>query len=172
VTTSATPTYESRAAVLVDQPFAITFSGDQGVIQKLAGLRLKYVGLVSTSRVVSPVAERVGMPATELSATLSAFIDPNSLLLYVVARTSDADTAIEIATEIAEQLNTDADRKQDTFNIPTERRFTLNTVNISAAEKVAPTARRVVAVSVLSGALALAVALAIVGVLRVRRLRA
>jgi capsular polysaccharide biosynthesis protein len=169
---ASSPTYQSQAALLIDQPNAIAASGDAGVVAKLSNLRLKYVGIVSTSRIAGPVATRLGIPAPRAQADLSAAAAQNSLLLVVIARDENGVLAQRLARAAAEQLIRDVDAEQRRYRIPASQRYFFSIVTAaSPAFKVEPTDKRVAAVSLVSGALAGAVVLGAL-VLRPRQPRA
>jgi tyrosine-protein kinase len=154
------PTYQSQAALLIDQPRAIAASGDAGVVAKLSNLRLKYVGIVATSRIAGPAAARAGVPAARARADLSAAASPNSLLLVVIARDENGALVQRLAQAAAQQLVRDVDDEQNRYKIPPAQRFFFSIVTpASPAVKVEPTDKRVAAVSLVSGALAAAVVL-------------
>jgi capsular polysaccharide biosynthesis protein len=165
----ATPTYQSIAALSIDQPGAIALSTDDGVISKLSRLRAKYAGLIRTQTFAQPVADELGLPVGSVIRSVSAAADPASLILLIGARASNAETAHAIAAAVADHVVEYVDDEQTANGIQDPRRVSFSVVTpASNAVKTSPTDRRVALISV--GAFVLGVGLTI-GVVYVGRRR-
>jgi capsular polysaccharide biosynthesis protein len=156
-----TATYESRTAVLIDQPRAIAAAGDEGVIAKLVRLRTKYAGLVPTPRLLQPVADAVHRPLGEVAGSVRVEVPVNSLLLTVVATSSDRHLVGPLSHALGERLRTYAADEQQQADIPADQRFTFAVVaGPSTPTKVSPSRDRALAVAATVGLLLLLVPLA------------
>jgi hypothetical protein len=138
-----TPTYQSIAALEIDQPRALVLSPDDGVVAKLSRLREKYAGLVHTTVFAQPVAQQLGLPVGVIQSTLSARIDPDSLLLEVGARAHSQAETQAIARAGAQRLVDYTRSEQAADKIPAEQRVTFTVLTPAGpAGKVLPTQRR------------------------------
>jgi capsular polysaccharide biosynthesis protein len=155
------PTYRSTAKLIIDQPGALAIAQSDGVIAKLAQLRLKYVDLVGTPVIEDPTAVQAGLPVGQLGGTLAAAADPASLLLTVTADSGNAGRARTLADGAAASLSAFVTQEQVKGNVPANLRVTLTVVDpASKASKVSPSLLRTVLVAVVVALLAGAAALA------------
>jgi capsular polysaccharide biosynthesis protein len=151
------PSYASTAHLLIDQPGAISYSFNEGIISKLAAIRLKYVGLATSDRVDAMAASDLSVPEYVVTNAISASAPADSLLLQVTAHADNAEAAEKIANATAEVIIKFAAQEQDLPSIPPERRFVFELVNKAPPGfKVAPTTRRMGAVGAIAGLLAMA----------------
>ncbi|MCU1380487.1 MAG: hypothetical protein JWN29_3470 [Acidimicrobiales bacterium] len=158
---SRTPTYESRTAVLIDQPRAIAAAGDEGIIAKLVRLRTKYAGLVPMPGMLAPVAADLGMPAGEVASAVRVEVPANSLLLTVVARSSERGMVAPVSRAVGRRLGTYAADEQTGAGIPADQRFVFEVVaGPSPAAKISPSGDRALAVAATVGLLLLILPLA------------
>lgn len=149
-------TYRSTASLLIDQPTAIAVSPNAGVVTKLVRLRVKYTGLVGTSRIEDPVAERLGVPSQRVRGSISASAADDSLLLFVSGTASEPEFAAQLAQATAEELVEYVDREQEDAGVDPQARFRFSVVEeASAARKVSPDRERVVGQAGIIGMLAL-----------------
>lgn len=155
------PTYRSTAKLIIDQPGALAIAQSDGVIAKLAQLRLKYVDLVGTPVIGDPTAVKAGLPVGQLGGTLAAAADPASLLLTVTADSGNAGRARTLADDAAASLSAFVTQEQVKGNVPANLRVTLTVVDpASKASKVSPSLLRTVLVAVVVALLAGAATLA------------
>lgn len=149
---NGTKTYQSTALLSIDEPRALAASDDAGVIDKLSRLRGKYIGLVGTARISEPLAQSLGVKASDLREHISASATAQDLLIHVfatssrredVARTTDALAAELVAYVASEQL---ADA------IPSDQQVQLAIVQAAdRPTRIAPTNGRIVGGAVLGG---------------------
>lgn len=152
VVLAGTPTYQSSATLVIDQPRAIAASGDASVIDKLSRLRYKYSGLVDTERITLPVAKQTGVPVDTVAKALYAEVDPLSLLLVVGARSTDASRSRSLAAAAASEVVAYVQQEQQTASIPPNERFTFAVViPVMKVQKISPTSARAGAVAVALG---------------------
>lgn len=151
---SSTPTYASTAVLSIDQPFALAASDDAGVIDKLSRLRFKYVGLIATDRVATPVAKRLALPVTEVRGRLQGSAQLQDLLLQATGTASSAAQARRTANALAAVLQAQVAAEQKALAIPADRQLQLVVVQPAlSATQVAPSRARALALAVLAGLL-------------------
>jgi hypothetical protein len=126
LSSSGATSYESRAAVLFDQPGAVAASGDEGVILKLGRLRIKYADLVATDPLVAPTAERLHVPEAAVRGRLRAAVPQSSLLLQVIGRGKSAEAARALTAAAAASLKEYVAEEQR--SLPAAQRITLTIV--------------------------------------------
>jgi capsular polysaccharide biosynthesis protein len=161
VVASRTPRYESRTAVLIDQPRAIAAAGDEGVIAKLSRLRSKYAGLLPTPEMLDPVARDLDLSVGEVASAVHAEVPVNSLLLTVVAESSDKAQVTTMSRTVGKRFERFAADEQKAAGIPADQRFTFEVVaGPSTAERVSPEGTRTLAVAATVGLVLLVVLLA------------
>lgn len=135
--------YRSSAVLMLDQEPALAKSENDGLLSKLVRLRLKYVGIVSTTVFADPVAKALGRPVGEVHAALSATAPPTSLLLTIQAETGSADGAREIAQGAADELVRYLQDEEVAAAIPEGNRVTLTVVSAAPqGTKASPSGRR------------------------------
>lgn len=160
-------TYRSTAVLLIDQTNAIASSADDGVINKLSRLRLKYVGIAQTLVFDQPVAAEAGLPVGLVHAALSPSFDPTSLLVRISATMPRAGDAQHLAELAAQRLVTYTQDEQSGAGIAPKDAVTFTIVSpATSAERVTPDRRRAALVGVF-----IFVAITIVGVLGADLLR-
>lgn len=155
---SATPVHSSTAVLAIDQPGALAASDDAGVIEKLSRLRFKYVGLVETDRVATPVAERLKEPLEDVRGRLSAEAELQDLLVRVSGTDDTAAGAKRTATALAEALIAQVAAEQKALAAPESLKVSFAMVRPAIdSEQLAPSRARALAVALLLGLLAGAV---------------
>ncbi|HYD10052.1 MAG TPA: hypothetical protein VEA78_08110 [Acidimicrobiales bacterium] len=155
--------YQSAATLLIDQPRIVAAPGGEGVIAKLTLLRSKYVGLLQTGLIVSPVAEETGIPPGEIAGAVGAVTPPRSLLFQVTARSHSPSRAQEIAAGASEAIVDYVEQEQLDAEIPDDEQIILSVINEARpGGKVEPTVRR--AISVAAAAAVLGMGLAYVAI--------
>lgn len=164
---SSAPTYQSQATLLIDQPQALPIAPDAGEVQKLSDLREKYVGLVFTRAVAGPVAEKVGLPVTQVAGQISAFAPGESLLIVTTGRASTPELAKQLAGDTAQQLVSYLDHEQNLAKIPAKIRIKLDVVTpADTAQQQGPSSRRQLTVGAAAGVLAFLATVLVAGRLR------
>jgi capsular polysaccharide biosynthesis protein len=142
----ASPTYQSRVTLAIDQPTAIARSADSGVIEKLDRLRLKYAGLVDTAPIAGEVSGDLRLKLDDVRDRVSVGIGPESLLLFPTAQGDSKVEAERLAQAIADRLRSYAADEQERDGIPTDERFVLEQIEpATSGDKIAPTKRAAVA---------------------------
>lgn len=142
-------TYRSDAVLLIDQPAAIAVSGNDGVILKLARLKVKYVGIISSQEFQQPVAVTTGIPLGAVHAALQATNDPTSLLLHVDATMGNAADAQRLAEAAARALVLYTHQEQTEARIPNIEQVTFTIVTpATPAARVTPNRPRAALVGV------------------------
>jgi uncharacterized protein involved in exopolysaccharide biosynthesis len=136
-------TYRSDAVLLIDQPAAIAISGSDGVILKLARLKVKYVGIISSQAFQQPVSDVTGMPLATVHSALQATNDPTSLLLHVDATMADAADAQRLAEAAARELVVYTRQEQTEARVPNVEQVTFTIVTpATPAVRVTPDRQR------------------------------
>lgn len=154
--------FRSTALVSVDEPQAVAASRDGGVLEKLSRVRLKYLGLVETDLIATPVASRLSVPVDQVRGRLSATALPADLLLRVTCTGGSQGQVRRCADALAGALVSYADQEQASYRIPDDQKIVLTQVQpAGAAGREQDDRRRTFAVAGLAGALAAAVVLAV-----------
>ena len=120
--------YRSQAVLLIDQEPGLTASLNDGLINKLIRLRLKYVDLVQTTSFSDPLATRLGLPAGRVRTALTATAPPSSLLVVVAADDKDREVSQRVAQAGAESLRDALAGSQAALGIPQAQQVTLTVV--------------------------------------------
>jgi len=130
-------TYESQATLAINQTRAIQVSPDPGVIAKLAALRFKYSGLLTTAALQDPIAKQLALPPADVRGHLTAKVPTtNSLLMQVVGSSPSRTVAQRIAQGAADYLVSYVQQEQAGAHIPSTQRFSFTVVTpaIGAAQ--------------------------------------
>jgi capsular polysaccharide biosynthesis protein len=142
-------TYRSTAVLLIDQANAIASSQDDGVVNKLSRLRVKYVGIAQTLVFDQPVAAQAGLPVGTVHQALAPSFDAASLLVRIAAtmpRPADARRLAEVA---AQQLVTYTQEEQNAAGIASKDAVTFTIVSpATSAQRVTPDRQRAALVGV------------------------
>jgi hypothetical protein len=146
-------TYESRAALLLDQPRAIAASQSEGYVTKLVRLRSKYASLATTDAVLEGAAASTGLRIGRLRRETFATAPDASMLLVIGGRSDAGAVAAREATAVARSLIEYVDDEQSA--LPADERLTLRVVTPARpGGRVAPTTGRVLTVGLVGGAVA------------------
>jgi capsular polysaccharide biosynthesis protein len=149
--------YASAATMAIDQPRAIAASGDAGVVAKLAALRTKYAGLVTTQIFATPIGQKLGLPAAYVRSQLYAQLPENSLLIVVGSETASADQAQALASAASSALTQYVADEQRAAGIPEANWFTIKEVTPAyPGVKVAPSRKKIAAAGGLAALLGFA----------------
>lgn len=136
-------TYLASTATLLDQPTAIARSQNPGVIDKLSRLRFKYAGILRSDSVVDPVAAKLNMNRGAVAGSIVSRGDTGSLLLFVGARATTRQKAVQLSNELARQLAAYIAKEQSEAAIPPIDRVSLRVVAPArGAALVSPTTRQ------------------------------
>jgi hypothetical protein len=169
LTATRHPTYSSTAILLTDQPRALSLADGDGIVLKLARLRLKYIGLVGTQVISTPVARDLGRSPSNLGGLLAAIAPPQNININVVAVSADRSLAPRLAQAAAQELSSYAAREQQANGIAPKDRFALTTVSPASAPLASVSGKhRPIYVGVGAGVLAAAAAAAASSLLRRR----
>jgi hypothetical protein len=144
--------WSSQATLVIDDPQQLATAGDDGLINKLNQLRLKYAGLVPTNAIAAPVAQQLGIDQGTVASSTAAVPAPDSLILYTEATASSPEMAQRMAQGVADELVTYVQNENARFQLPANLQYSFSVVNPAAgATQVAPSHSRAEAVA---GALA------------------
>jgi uncharacterized protein involved in exopolysaccharide biosynthesis len=166
----STPTYQSAASLLIDQPQAIAASLDAGIILKLGAVRIKYSELLATEVIAGPTASRLGLPEGYVAASLFSVVNPGSLLLVIGARGRDPLVTQREAEAAAEQVALTASAEQSANQIPVLQRYVFRLViPASRGGKLPQSKKRMAAVGGGLGVVAGAAAYLLLQLLSFRR---
>jgi capsular polysaccharide biosynthesis protein len=158
--------YSSNANLLIDQPKQIADAQNEGVIHKLALLKIKYVDLATTPSITRPAAEQLGLSEGTVAASVQAVTSPADLLLVTVAQSGNASQATRIANAVALSIANYADSEQERIGIPSADRYRFVLVQqASAAAKVQPKLSRALQAAAGLGVLGLALSYVILQLL-------
>jgi capsular polysaccharide biosynthesis protein len=164
------PTYESIAALVIDQPKAITEAGSDGIIAKLNALRTKYITLLTTAAFTKPVAQKLGLPEATVATSEEVLAPGPSLVVLVGARSKDQKVSKLIAQTMAEQLVEYVRNEQNRAFIPIADRIEMRiVVAANDAVRVEPTRTRALTVGGAAGATALLIVYIFAQLVFVRR---
>lgn len=162
--------YESTAAVAVDQPSLIASGGDR-VIDKLARIRVKYAPLLRTDVMTVPLAKELSTTPGNLRSTLSAATPADNVLILVKATTGSRSQSQTYAAKAADFLSKYAKDEQARDSVPANLQFQLVVVDQARpGTKTDPSPSRALAVTVVAGLIALALAYVALQLLRPRTL--
>jgi capsular polysaccharide biosynthesis protein len=121
--------YGSNTVLSIDQPRVVAEARDVGPLEKLNRLRLQYAALLRTAVVADRIAEETGLSPAEVSRSVQAAPQLNSLLIVITASAAEADTARELAEASAEALIDFSEQSQAGSGIPEEQRVELSVVS-------------------------------------------
>ena len=128
LTATRNPTYSSTAILLTDQPRALSLADGDGIVLKLARLRLKYIGLVSTPVITTPVARDLGRSPSNLGGIIAGIAPAQNININVVAVSADRTLAPRIAQAAAQELSAYATREQQENGIAAKDQFALTLI--------------------------------------------
>lgn len=136
-------TYQSSAALLVDQGALLVFSRDEGLVTKLGALRFKYADEASSTTFAGAVGKRLNLSRATVRGALSAHVAPSSLVLRLTATSTDKALPQVIAQAAAEELVAQVDKEQAAVGITPRVRVTLKIVSpAQQAVHISPSRRR------------------------------
>jgi capsular polysaccharide biosynthesis protein len=140
--------YNSTATLLINDPQQLATAGDDGMINKLNALRLKYAGLVSTSTIAGPVAQQLGIDERTVATSTVALPGPDSLILSTQATTSNPSLAERMAQGVADELIAYVDSENSRFQLASNLQYTFSVVNpATSAVQIAPSHGRAATVA-------------------------
>jgi hypothetical protein len=158
---SAAPTWQSTAILDIDQPRVVAAATDPAVLDKLSRLRFKYVGLVGTDRVATPVAQALDEEVGDVRPRLSAVAVPQDLLLRAVGTGGSRAEAERTANALAAALVQLVAKEQADDGIPPAQRVEVSLVDVAAdATQIGPSSPSVALASMVGGLLVAGVVLA------------
>ena len=166
VTSVVVPTtnrgYVSTALVSLDAPREIALARDNGILSKVSGVRYKYTGLVQTDVIAAPVAQELGVPIQQVRGRLSAVASPADLLMRLSCTGSDAQQSKRCANALSTAMVGYVTHEQTTNGIPLILQLTAAPVASAGPGLATGTrSRRVLAISLLVGALSAALVLGV-----------
>jgi hypothetical protein len=169
LTATRNPTYSSTAVLLTDQPRALSLADGDGIVLKLARLRLKYIGLVSTPVITTPVARELGRSPSNLGGMLAGIAPAQNININVVAVSADKSLAPRLAQAAAQELSAYATREQQANGIAEKDQFELTLISPASAPLASVNGKhRPIYVGVGAGILAAAAAAAASSLMRRR----
>jgi hypothetical protein len=113
-------TYTSKAVVLVDQPFVIAASRDQGIVLKLSALRVRYASQIASTNFAQQVADRAALPIGVVRQELSAQLPSLGLQLVLLAKGGDPETTRRVASAAAQVLIENNEAQQAAIHVKPE----------------------------------------------------
>jgi hypothetical protein len=138
----------------MDDPHQLALSGDDGLINKLNQLRLKYSGLVQTEAIAGPVAQQLGVDPGTVAASSAAIPSQASLLLYTQSVAATPAMAQRMAQAVAEELVNYVQAENSRFQLPPDLQYSFSIVSPAlGASQIAPSHSRA---EMVAGALAAA----------------
>jgi hypothetical protein len=169
LTATRNPTYSSTAILLTDQPRALSLADGDGIVLKLARLRLKYIGLVSTPVITTPVARDLGRSPSDLGGIVAGIAPAQNININVVAVSANPALAPRIAQAAALELSAYAAREQRENGIAAKDQFALTLIAPASASMASVNGKhRPIYVGVGAGILAAAAAAAASSLMRRR----
>ncbi|HEY1636107.1 MAG TPA: hypothetical protein VGL48_15085 [Acidimicrobiales bacterium] len=164
--------WSSSATLLIDDPQQLATAGDDGIINKLNQLRLKYAGLVSTTAIAGPVAQQLGVDEGMVAGSTSAVPAQDSLILYTEATASDPSMAQRMAQAVADELVSYVSDENSRFQLPANLQYTFSVVSpATGANQIAPSHTRAETVAAALAAVALIGAYVVLQLVAPRRPR-
>ncbi len=121
-------TFSSSSLVTIDAPRAVAAAGDNGILQKLSGLRFKYAGLVPTDLLAVPVADRLKVPVEQVRGRLSASLQATDLLMRLTCRGTELAKTRTCAGALAQSLVDYVAKEQADNAIPVAQRIVVTQV--------------------------------------------
>jgi hypothetical protein len=169
LTATRNPTYSSTAVLLTDQPRALSLADGDGIVLKLARLRLKYIGLVGTPVITNPVARDLGRSPGNLGGVLAGIAPPQDININVTAVSADQSLAPRLAQAAAQELSAYAANEQQQNGIAPKDQFALTLISPASAPVASVNGKhRPIYVGVGAGILAAAAAAAASSLMRRR----
>ena len=126
-------TYSSTAVMLIDDPPALATAGDDGQLQKLDALRLKYQALAGTDLIAQPVATELGLPVGDVLGSVTAVVPYQSLLMDVTGTWSTPGMAQRLAQSTAKEVTKFVKYEAEAYNIPAVDRYTFIVIDPATA---------------------------------------
>ena len=164
-------TYTSKTVMLIDDPYLLATSGDNGQLLKLDSLRIKYSSLINTSAIANPVANKLGLRFASVVGSVSGVVPLTSLLLDVQATWSDPHEAQVLSQATANELTAYVETEDTTYGIPPSHRFSIKTIDPAGTPAAAgPSAAAAAAAFFGLGLLGLVLGFAATQLVRNRRL--
>jgi capsular polysaccharide biosynthesis protein len=149
--------YQSTAILLIDQPLSVAGASGEGVLRKLAALRVKYAVLARTRRLTTPVAEKLNISVAEVARSLVVSATGASLVVFVTARSAQPKRAQEIANASAEEIIKYTADENEANKVPPERRVIFTVIDPAfPGHKIEPTGERARLIAALAAALGFA----------------
>lgn len=166
------PTYQSQATLLIDQPTALAAAGDGGFVEKLSRLRLKYSGIATTDAILEPAAASADTSVAALRNSIQVLNPATTLTLVVVATARDGEVSRIRADAVAEGLSDFVVAEHNSYDIPPPNRFEFRLVNsASRGTRVGPSAGSARSASLFGGLVGLAGAYVVLQLATARRRR-
>lgn len=165
------PTYESQAVLLIDQPTSLATAGDPAAVEKLSRLRAKYLGLVQTQTILEPTADRAGLPLSVVSAAVVApRVPPPTLTFVVAAQGGDRQQVRRITEALAATVVDFVEEELRSAGIPPEERYGFEIVNpATRASRIDDDTAASLTAAAVSGLITLAIVYTGVQLLTARR---
>jgi capsular polysaccharide biosynthesis protein len=154
--------FTSTALVSLDEPRALALARDGALLDKISRVRYKYAGLVGTDAVAAPVAKRLHVPVEQVRGRIGAIAFSTDLLLRLTCSGTTSAEARRCANALASSVVSYVAEEQTSYGIPVD--LQLIATSVQAAGKgleASPRRKRVLGISLLAGALAGAVVLAL-----------
>ena len=126
-------TWSSTAVMLIDDPSALATAGDDGQLQKLDSLRLKYQALVSTDLIARPVAKQLHLPVGDVLGSVTVTVPYQSLLMDVTGTWSTPGVAQRLAQTTGEEVSRFVKYEAGVYNIPKVDRYTFHVIDSATA---------------------------------------
>lgn len=133
LTATRNPTYSSTAILLTDQPRALSLADGDGIVLKLARLRLKYIGLVGTPVITTSVARELGRSPSNLGGMLAGIAPAQNININVIAVSADKSLAPRLAQAAAQELSAYAANEQQANGIAAKDQFALTLISPASA---------------------------------------
>ncbi|HUI03956.1 MAG TPA: hypothetical protein VLZ77_10465 [Acidimicrobiales bacterium] len=124
--------WTSRTVMLVDEPYGIAVAGDQGLLLKLEGVRLKYQGLAVTNAIDQPVAAKLNVPVSVVEGSAAVVLPPDSLLLDVYGQWSSPAFAQQLSGAVANEISAYVAQEDAQYKVPAADQFTISVVDAPA----------------------------------------
>jgi uncharacterized protein involved in exopolysaccharide biosynthesis len=165
--------FSSQATLVIDDPQQLATAGDDGLINKLNQLRLKYAGLVPTTAIAGPVSQQTGVDEGTVASSTAAIPAADSLILYTQATASSPGLAQRMAQAVADELVSYVQSENSRFQLPASLQYQFRVVNpATAATQVSPSHSRAETVAGALAAVALIAAYVTLQLVAPRRSRA
>jgi capsular polysaccharide biosynthesis protein len=163
--------WTSRTVMLVDEPYGIATSGDEGLLLKLTSVRYKYQGLAATSVIDGPVANSLGLPVAVVEGSTSVVVPPDSLLMDVYAQWSRPAEAQRLSAAVANEIASFVQSEGATYKVPANEQFTISVVDAATpAVASGPSHSKAASVAIAAALAALFVGFVLIQLVRNRGL--